>query len=579
MSVTPEQSAEALQGMFKFGQSMAANFFDFLNTQSTAYQQIAPTSAPSLPLPEAQQLAELQKELAESHARLWAGMAQLKPGEAAEPMVRPQPGDRRFTAPEWSSSPVFDYIRQAYLLNADYLAKVAEALPVADGRAKARMQYLTRQYIDAMAPSNFAATNPEFIQAALDSKGESITQGIRNLIGDMEKGRISMTDDSAFEIGRNLATTPGSVIYENELIQLIQYAPTTEQVYKTPLLIVPPCINKYYIMDLQPANSLVRFVVEQGFTVFLVSWKNATESEARFGWDDYLEKGPIAALQVVRDVTKVAKPNVLGFCVGGTILSSALAVLRGKGEDPAESLTLMTTLLDFSDGGEIACLVDEASVAAREASIGRGGVFSGRELAQVFSSLRANDLIWQYVVGNYLKGKTPEAFDLLYWNSDSTNLAGPFIAWYLRNMYLENNLRVPGNLEMLGVKVDLGKVDLPAYLLATREDHIVPWTSAYLVRGLLGGETTFVLGASGHIAGAINPASKNRRSYWISDSGASVPDEWLATASEQKGSWWVHWAEWLKQRGGEMVPARNKPGNAKYKVLEAAPGRYVKETV
>ncbi len=579
MSVTPEQSAEALQGMFKFGQSMAANFFDFLNTQSTAFQQIAPTSAPSLPLPEAQQLVELQKELAESHARLWAGMAQLKPGEAAEPMVRPQPGDRRFTAPEWSSSPVFDYIRQAYLLNADYLAKVAEALPVADGRAKARMQYLTRQYIDAMAPSNFAATNPEFIQAALDSKGESITQGIRNLIGDMEKGRISMTDDSAFEIGRNLATTPGSVIYENELIQLIQYAPTTEQVYKTPLLIVPPCINKYYIMDLQPANSLVRFVVEQGFTVFLVSWKNATESEARFGWDDYLEKGPIAALQVVRDVTKVAKPNVLGFCVGGTILSSALAVLRGKGEDPAESLTLMTTLLDFSDGGEIACLVDEASVAAREASIGRGGVFSGRELAQVFSSLRANDLIWQYVVGNYLKGKTPEAFDLLYWNSDSTNLAGPFIAWYLRNMYLENNLRVPGKLEMLGVKVDLGKVDLPAYLLATREDHIVPWTSAYLVRGLLGGETTFVLGASGHIAGAINPASKNRRSYWISDSGASVPDEWLATASEQKGSWWVHWAEWLKQRGGEMVPARNKPGNAKYKVLEAAPGRYVKETV
>ncbi len=579
MSVTPEQSAEALQGMFKFGQSMAANFFDFLNTQSTAFQQIAPTSAPSLPLPEAQQLAELQKELAESHARLWAGMAQLKPGEATEPMVRPQPGDRRFTAPEWSSSPVFDYIRQAYLLNANYLAKVAEALPVADGRAKARMQYLTRQYIDAMAPSNFAATNPEFIQAALDSKGESITQGIRNLIGDMEKGRISMTDDSAFEIGRNLATTPGSVIYENELIQLIQYAPTTEQVYRTPLLIVPPCINKYYIMDLQPANSLVRFVVEQGFTVFLVSWKNATESEARFGWDDYLEKGPIAALQVVRDVTKVAKPNVLGFCVGGTILSSALAVLRGKGEDPAESLTLMTTLLDFSDGGEIACLVDEASVAAREASIGRGGVFSGRELAQVFSSLRANDLIWQYVVGNYLKGKTPEAFDLLYWNSDSTNLAGPFIAWYLRNMYLENNLRVPGKLEMLGVKVDLGKVDLPAYLLATREDHIVPWTSAYLVRGLLGGETTFVLGASGHIAGAINPASKNRRSYWTSDSGASVPDEWLATATEQKGSWWVHWAEWLKQRGGEMVPARNKPGNAKYKVLEAAPGRYVKETV
>lgn len=579
MSVTPEQSAEALQGMFKFGQSMAANFFDFLNKQSAAFQQAAPSQAPQLPLPEAEAFARLQQELAESHARLWAAMAQARPGEATEPMVSPPPGDRRFSAPEWSSSPVFDYIRQAYLLNADYLNKVADAMPVADGRAKARMQYLTRQYVDAMAPSNFAATNPEFIQAALDSKGESITQGIKNLIADMEKGRISMTDDSAFEIGRNLATTPGSVIYENELIQLIQYAPMTEKVYKTPLLIVPPCINKFYIMDLQPANSLVRFIVEQGFTVFLVSWKNAKESEAHFGWDDYLEKGPLTALQVVRDVTKVAKPNVLGFCVGGTILSSALAVARGKGEDPAESLTLMTTLLDFADAGEIGCLVDEASVAAREASIGRGGVFSGRELAQVFSSLRANDLIWQYVVGNYLKGKTPDAFDLLYWNSDSTNLSGPFIAWYLRNMYLENNLRVPGKLEMLGVKVDMGKVDLPSYLLATREDHIVPWTSAYLVRQILGGESTFVLGASGHIAGAINPASKNRRSYWTSESKVSVPEEWLATAAEQKGSWWLHWIEWLKPRSGSMVAARNKPGNAKYKVIEAAPGRYVKETV
>jgi len=578
MSVTPEQSAEALQGMFQFGQSMAAGFFDFLSKQGTALQQIAPVQTAQLPLPEAQELARLQKELAESHARLWASMAQAKPGEVAEPMVKPPPGDRRFNAPEWSSSPVFDYIRQAYLLNSDYLAKVADVLPVADGRAKARMQYLTRQYIDAMSPSNFAATNPEFMQAAIDSKGESITQGIKNLIGDMERGRISMTNDAAFEIGRNLATTPGSVIYENALIQLIQYAPMTEKVHKTPLLIIPPCINKFYIMDLQPSNSLVRFTVEQGFTVFLVSWKNAKEAESEFGWDDYLEQGPIAALQVVREVTKVAKPNVLGFCVGGTLLSSALAVLRGKGEDPAESMTLMTTLLDFSDAGEIGCLVDEAAVAAREAAIGRKGIFSGRELAQVFSSLRANDLIWQYVVGNYLKGKTPEAFDLLYWNSDSTNLAGPFLAWYLRNMYLENNLRVPGKLEMLGVKVDLGKVDLPSYLLATREDHIVPWTSAYLVRELLGGESTFVLGASGHIAGAINPASKNRRSYWTSDSTASVPEEWLESASEHTGSWWLHWVEWLRQRSGDMVSARNKPGNAKYKVIEAAPGRYVKET-
>nr|MBP6800397.1 class I poly(R)-hydroxyalkanoic acid synthase [Zoogloea sp.] len=463
MSVTPEQSAEALNGMFKFGQSLAAGFFDYLGKQNAAFQQAAPAQAPQLPLPEASDMARLQQELAEAHARLWAGMAQARPGEPAQPIAQPAPGDRRFNAPEWTASPVFDYIRQAYLLNSDYLTKLADALPIADGRTKERMQFLTRQYVDALAPSNFAATNPEFIQTAIETRGESITQGIKNLIADMEKGRISMTDDSAFEIGRNLATTPGSVIYENALMQLIQYAPLTEQVHKTPLLIVPPCINKFYIMDLQPANSLVRFMVEQGFTVFLVSWKNIQAEQAHFGWDDYLQLGPITALDVVRDVTKVKKPHALGFCVGGTILTSALAVLKGRGEDPVESLSLMTTLLDFADAGEIGCLVDEASVAGREATIGKGGVFQGRELAQVFSSLRANDLIWQYVVGNYLKGKKPEAFDLLYWNSDSTNIAGPFIAWYLRNMYLENNLRVPGKLEMLGVKVDLGKVDVPAY--------------------------------------------------------------------------------------------------------------------
>ena len=579
MSVTPEQSAEALNGMFKFGQSLAAGFFDYLGKQNAAFQQAAPAQAPQLPLPEASDMARLQQELAEAHARLWAGMAQARPGEPAQPVVQPAPGDRRFNAPEWTASPVFDYIRQAYLLNSDYLTKLADALPIADGRTKERMQFLTRQYVDALAPSNFAATNPEFIQTAIETRGESITQGIKNLIADMEKGRISMTDDSAFEIGRNLATTPGSVIYENALMQLIQYAPLTEQVHKTPLLIVPPCINKFYIMDLQPANSLVRFMVEQGFTVFLVSWKNIQAEQAHFGWDDYLQLGPITALDVVRDVTKVKKPHALGFCVGGTILTSALAVLKGRGEDPVESLSLMTTLLDFADAGEIGCLVDEASVAGREATIGKGGVFQGRELAQVFSSLRANDLIWQYVVGNYLKGKKPEAFDLLYWNSDSTNIAGPFIAWYLRNMYLENNLRVPGKLEMLGVKVDLGKVDVPAYLMAAREDHIVPWTSAYLVRQLLGGDTTFVLGASGHIAGAINPASKNRRSYWVSESGAAVPEEWLEAATEQKGSWWLNWVEWLRPKSGDMVAARNKPGNTKYKVIEPAPGRYVKETV
>ncbi len=577
MSESGDQKQGAgVQGLAQLGQAMAQNFFQMLATQHAAMLDSSGKAAPALPLPDGERLASLQKEFAERHAALWSSMMARKPGEEAPAVVAPEPGDRRFSAPEWSQSPVFDYIRQAYLLNAGLLRKVADDMPIADGRAKSRIQFLTRQYIDALAPTNFAATNPEFIKLAVETKGESITQGVRNMLADLEKGRISMTDETVFEVGRNLAVTPGAVIYENDLMQLIQYAPLTDKVAQVPLLIVPPCINKFYIMDLQPHNSLVRYVVEQGFTVFLVSWKNPGRTEAHATWDEYLEKGPLAALDVVRSVTRVKKPNVLGFCVGGTILTSALAVARGRGEDPVSSLTLMTTLLDFADAGELGCLVDEASVTAREAAIGKGGLLKGQELANVFSALRANDLVWQYVVGNYLKGKKPEAFDLLYWNSDATNLPGPFLTWYLRNMYLENNLRVPGRLKMLGVKVDLGKVDAPAYLMAAREDHIVPWKSAYLSRNLLGGDTTFVLGASGHIAGAINPASKNRRSYWVSEGGAADPDEWLDGASEQPGSWWVHWTQWLRAYGGKQVTARGRLGSTKYEAIEPAPGRYVK---
>ena len=573
-----KQSAVAVQAMLAAGQAMAQNFFDALARQHVAMQDSSGAAAPKLPLPESSEMLRMQQAFAEKHVALWSSMLGRKPGNVVEPVVNVEAGDRRFTAPEWSESPVFDYVRQAYLLNAGLLKDMSDALPIEDGRAKSRMQFLTRQYIEALAPTNFAATNPEFIKTALETKGESISRGLRNLLGDLEKGRISMTDETAFEVGRNLALTPGAVIFENELMQLVQYAPLTDKVAQAPLLIVPPCINKFYIMDLQPENSLVRFIVEQGFTVFLVSWKNpSADSDGHYGWDDYLEHGPLKALEVVRAVTRVKKPNVLGFCVGGTLLSSALAVARARGEDPVASLTLMTTLLDFADAGELGCLVDEASVAAREAAIGKGGVLRGQELANVFSSLRANDLVWQYVVGNYLKGNKPQAFDLLYWNSDSTNLPGPFLTWYLRNMYLENNLRVPGKLKMLGEKVDLGKLNMPAYLMAAREDHIVPWKSAYLARSLLGGETTFVLGASGHIAGAINPASKNRRSYWAASVKPTDPDEWLEQAQEHKGSWWLHWIEWLGEHGGKQVAARGRLGSVKYEPIEPAPGRYVKE--
>jgi polyhydroxyalkanoate synthase len=559
---------------------MSRNLSDFMSRQTVpgaTPHAVPPVSFPAInfPPPEAERFAALHQQWLESQHRLWQAFAQRQPDEPSAPVVKLDPSDRRFRAPEWSQNPYFDYLRQAYALNSAFMRDCVEATPVADGRAKERMRYLSKQMIEAMSPANFAATNPEFIQTALRTEGESIRKGMENLLRDMQQGYISMSAPGAFEVGRNLAVTQGSVVFENELIQLIQYAPLTDKVFAKPLLIIPPCINKFYLMDLQPENSLVRYLVEQGFSVFLVSWRNPDASMGHLTWENYLSLGPLTALDVVRDITGDPQPNTMGFCVGGTILASALAVACGRGEKPVASVALLTTLLDFSDAGELACLIDEGMVATREATIGRGGLMNGRELAQTFSSLRPNDLIWNYVVGNYLKGETPPPFDILHWNCDSTNLPGPFLAWYLRNLYLENSLRVPGKLEVLGVRLDLGKIDVPAYLLATSEDHIVPWTGAYLVRSLLGGDTTFVLGASGHVAGTINPASKDKRSHWTGGH-ASTAQEWRAGATEQPGSWWKHYAAWLAGQSGKKVAAPAAPGNAKHTVIEPAPGRYVK---
>ncbi|MCK6406273.1 MAG: class I poly(R)-hydroxyalkanoic acid synthase [Rhodocyclaceae bacterium] len=569
----------AMQQFAQLGQAMTQQFFAFLGSQQAQHPL---GGAPiKMGTPEPAKLTALQQEFLQQQSMLWQSMlARGNAGEASAPPafeVQPEAGDRRFSAPEWKQSPVFDYIRQSYLLNARYLKELVEIAPVEDEKSKNRLRFLARQYLDAVAPTNFAATNPEFIKLAVETKGQSITDGINNLIKDFEKGRISMTDDTAFEVGRNLATTEGAVVFENEMIQLVQYSPLTETVAKRPLLIVPPCINKFYILDLQAENSFVRYAVEQGNTVFLVSWRNVKAEQGKLGWNDYLEQGPLTALRVVREITGEEKVNALGFCVGGTILSSALAVLAARGEDCVASLTLLTTLLDFSDTGEIGLFIDEQSCATRDATIGKGGLLTGRELAGTFSALRANDLIWNYVSGNYLKGQKPQAFDLLYWNSDSTNLSGPFAAWYMRNLYLNNSLRIPGKLEMCGVKVDLGQVKMPAYLLATREDHIVPWQTAYQSTRLLGGPTKFVLGASGHIAGVVNPASKNKRSFWTNDDTSADAEGWLTTAEKRKGSWWSDWAAWLKQHADGDLAARTKLGGKGYKQIEPAPGRYVKE--
>jgi len=573
MSGNPQPDAAAVQNIYQAGQAFAQGFMSVLAGQQGAQ------SNPAAQFPQNEAVSRLQKTYAERHVALWQSMLQGQVGshttaEAAGSGT--MQWDRRFASPAWGDSPYFDYLRQAYRLNVEFLDKLAEAVTV-DEAERSRLKFFTRQFVDAMAPSNFVATNPEFIKTALESRGASITAGIQNLVADLGKGRISMTDDAAFEVGRNLATTPGQVIFENELIQLIQYAPATPKVHARPLLIVPPCINKFYILDLQPENSFVRHAVEQGMTVFLVSWRNPQADLGHLGWDDYVEQGALKAIDVVREVGATDKINALGFCVGGTILAAALSVAKARGEDPAASLTLLTSLLDFSDGGEVTHYVDAASVAAREAAIGKGGLLRGAELAAAFSSLRANDLIWQYVVGNYLKGGKPPAFDLLYWNADSTNLPGPFAVWYLRKLYLENGLREPGKLAMCGTTADLLRLDMPAFIYSSREDHIVPWRSAYLSRELLGGETTFVMGASGHIAGVVNPPAKGKRSHWRNAMPSDTAEGWLAGATEHKGSWWPHWIEWLKRFAGNEIRAKSRLGSRRYKPVEAAPGRYVKE--
>ncbi|MCZ7563861.1 MAG: class I poly(R)-hydroxyalkanoic acid synthase [Burkholderiales bacterium] len=511
-------------------------------------------------------------------AALWNSVFARSAGRPAEVVARPAAGDRRFAAAEWREDAYYDFLKQSYLLNAQFITELVEAAEIAP-RAKGRLRFFARQLIDAASPANFAATNPEVLRLARESNGETITRGAQNLFLDFGRGRIATTDEEAFGVGRNLAITPGAVIHENELVQVIQYAPAGATVRRRPLVVIPPCINKFYVLDLTPENSFVRHAVAQGNTVFMVSWRNPTAELGHLSWDDYVRDGVIEALAAARCVTQADRVNALGFCVGGTLLACALAVLAARGEDWVESLTLLATLLDFADAGEIGLLVDEASVAAKEAEIGRGGIMQGRNLAFVFSMLRANDLVWSYVVNNYLKGRSPEAFDILYWNADSTDLPGPWYCWYVRNMYLENRLREPGALTVCGEPVDLGRLRMPAYVLATREDHIVPWTSSYAATRLLAGRKRFVLGASGHIAGVVNPASKNRRSYWTSEFLTDSPAAWFAGAREVQGSWWRDWDAWLAGFAGGEAPAPKRFGGGRYRRIEDAPGRYVQHRV
>ena len=520
--------------------------------------------------------ADLQREYFTQLWRFWNSVFLQNFAGGAHSDVALARGDKRFKDEVWQEMPYYDLLKQSYLLGSRQLHEFVDNAQV-DDKTRLQLRFYARQFIDAISPSNFPATNPEVIRKAIETRSVSLTDGMQNLIDDLQKGRITRVDESAFEVGRNLAITPGSVVFENELIQLIQYAPQTGEVEKTPLLIVPPCINKFYLLDLGAGNSLVEYAVAQGHQVFLISWRSAVPEIGHLTWDDYLEKGPLKAVDIVLDITGAERTNALGFCVGGTILSCAAAVMAARQERKLATITLLTTMLDFSDTGEIGLLIDDASVALREATIGRGGILPGKELAFTFGTLRANDLIWRYVVDSYLKGATPDAFDLLYWDSDSVSLPGPMYCWYTRNTYLENNIKEPGKTTQCGVPVDLSKIDVPVYLLASREDHIVPWKSAFRSKDLIGGEPRFVLAASGHVAGVINPPARNKRSHWINDNLESDPQTWFEAAEERPGSWWPDWDSWMKSHSSGMVPASDRPGNMQYSPIEAAPGRYVKE--
>jgi polyhydroxyalkanoate synthase subunit PhaC len=512
-----------------------------------------------------------QNYLAEMSA-LWVNTL-MRPATTSQ---KTNKSDRRFAGDQWKQSSYHNFLKDMYLVNTRYVNNLIERA-VVDEKTRGRLRFFARQILDAMSPANYLATNPQALQRAMETGGDSVALGIRNLLQDISKGRITMSDEQAFEVGRNLAVTPGAVIFENELIQLIQYRPLTDQVSASPLLIVPPAINKFYVFDLEPANSFVRYAVEQGNTVFMVSWRNVTTEQGHLTWDDYLELGIAQAIDSALTITGAEQLNALGFCVGGTLLGCAAGVLATRGEQKIASLTFMTTMLDFSDPGEIGLLIDEAGVAARERMIGKGGIMPGEELAFVFSTLRGNDLIWPYVSGNYLEGRQPDAFDLLFWNADSTNLPGPMYCWYVRNTYLENNLCVPGKTVQCGAPLDLGQINVPTYVLASREDHIVPWRTAYRTTKLVSGGVRFVLAASGHIAGAINPASRNKRSFWIDGKLGEQAEQWLEFAREVPGSWWNDWSVWLQHHAGLLTPARAQLGGPRFSEIEAAPGRYVKE--
>lgn len=511
---------------------------------------------------------------------LWANTWQRLAGQDVESVIEPDPEDRRFRDDAWRDEVLFDFIKQSYLLASRCLLSSVRSARGLDEKTAAKADFYSRQYIDALAPTNFALTNPQVLRETQSSNGQNLVNGLNNMLEDLQRGKgdlqIRMTDSDAFELGVNVATTAGKVVYQNEMMQLIQYSPATDSVFRRPLLIMPPWINKYYILDLRPTNSFVKWLVEQGYTVFVISWVNPDESLANKNFDDYLQDGPLAALDAIEQATGESEVNVIGYCLGGTLLATLLAYLLARDDARVTSATFLTSMIDFADPGELGVFIDEAQVANLEKQMNAQGYLDGASMATTFNKLRANDLIWSFVINNYLLGKEPFAFDLLYWNSDSTRMPAKMHSYYLRNMYMENRLKEPGGLTVAETPIDVTRIKTPAYFLSTLEDHIAPWKSTFAGAKLLDGPVRFVLGASGHIAGVVNPPAANKYGYWTR--ARALPkdaDTWFAGATQNDGSWWSDWAKWSKRHSQGQVPAR-VPGDGQLKVIEDAPGAYAR---
>ncbi len=525
------------------------------------------------------ELVQAQLGFWQDYMTLWQNTARRVMGLESEPVIEASPADRRFKDPAWKDNEIFDFIKQSYLLSARFVQDVVGRVDGLDPKTAQKVDFYARQFVEAMSPSNFVLTNPEVLRKTAETGGENLLKGLSNLLADLDRGKgrlhIKMTDLDAFQVGGNIAVSPGEVIYQNDLMQLIQYAPTTETVLKRPLLIIPPWINKFYILDLRPKNSFVRWAVAQGHTVFMVSWVNPDGRLADKGFDDYMKEGVLDAADAVKKATGEHDVNAIGYCLGGTLLGSSLAWLAAKGKEPIKTATFFVSLLDFTESGELNVFIDEEQLKVLEERMQRRGYLEGSEMATTFNMLRANDLIWSFVVNNYLLGNDPFPFDLLYWNSDSTRMPARMHSFYLRKMYQENKLAEPGGITLDGEPIDLARIRVPAYFISTREDHIAPWKATYRGTHLLSGKNRFVLAASGHIAGVVNPPDSGKYNHWVNPELPEKPEDWLKDATELSGSWWPDWQRWVTSYGNERVPARI-PGKGKLKPIEPAPGSYVK---